>query len=99
MQWGNPIFMAAMQNLVTEFNRTHPEIHVNFTQLSWGDYMQKILAAVEAGNPPDVSGGDSGIPFTMNAQGQALPLNDVFKQWQKDGTFKDMSTWAYKKWE
>ncbi|HKG25391.1 MAG TPA: sugar ABC transporter substrate-binding protein [Thermomicrobiales bacterium] len=99
MQWGNPIFMAAMQNLVTEFNRTHPEIHVSFQQLSWGDYMQKILAAVEAGNPPDISGGDSGIAFNMAAQDQALDISDLYKEWEADGTLADMTEWAYKKWD
>jgi multiple sugar transport system substrate-binding protein len=99
MQWGNPIFMAALQNLVTEFNSTHPEIHVSFSQLSWGDYMQKILAAVEAGNPPDVSGGDSGIAFNMAAQDQALDISDLYAEWEASGALADMTDWATKKWD
>ena len=99
MQWGNPIFMAALQNLVTEFNSTHPEIHVSFTQLSWGDYMQKILAAVEAGNPPDISGGDSGIAFNMAAQDQALDISDLYGEWEASGALADMTDWATKKWD
>jgi multiple sugar transport system substrate-binding protein len=99
MQWGNPIFMAALQNLVTEFNSTHPEIHVSFTQLSWGDYMQKILAAVEAGNPPDISGGDSGIAFNMAAQDQALDISDLYAEWEASGALADMTDWATKKWD
>jgi len=99
MQWGNPIFMAALQNLVTEFNSTHPEIHVSFTQLSWGDYMQKILAAVEAGNPPDLSGGDSGIAFNMAAQDQALDISDLYAEWEASGALADMTDWATQKWD
>jgi ABC-type glycerol-3-phosphate transport system substrate-binding protein len=99
MQWGSPVFMAALQNLVTEFNQEHPEINVTFTQLSWSDYMQKLLAAVQSGNPPDISGGDSGIAFNMAAQGQALDISDLYTEWQGDGTLDDMTPWAYQKWD
>ena len=61
MQWGGPALMNQIQKNVALFNETHPGIQVKFTQLSWGDYMQKILAAVQAGTPPDVGGGDSGL--------------------------------------
>ena len=99
MQWGGPKLTNQTKANVAAFNRTHPGIVVKYQQLSWGDYTQKLLSAVQAGNPPDVGGGDSGIPFTMDAQGQTLYIDDLYKQWQKDGTFKDMVPWAYKKWE
>ncbi|HYH10947.1 MAG TPA: sugar ABC transporter substrate-binding protein [Thermomicrobiales bacterium] len=99
MAWGSSIFMARLQDNVTEFNLEHPEIHVSFTQLAWGDYSQKLLSAVQAGNPPDVGGGDSGIPFTMAAQDQALDISDLFEEWANDGTFDDMAPWAYEKWQ
>src|SRR5919204_454828 len=57
MQWGGPAFQNAIRANVNAFNKTHPKIHVKFTQLSWGDYTQKILSAVQAGSPPDMSGG------------------------------------------
>jgi len=99
MQWGSPTFMNQIKKNVAEFNKEHPGIHVDFTQLAWGDYQQKLLSAVQAGNPPDVGGGDSGIPFNMDAQGQALDISDLFAKWESDGTFDDMPEWAYKKWE
>jgi ABC-type glycerol-3-phosphate transport system substrate-binding protein len=99
MEWGSEAFMNALQNLVTEFNTTHPEIHVSFQQLSWGDYMQKLLSAAQAGTPPDMSGGDSGIAFNMAAQDQALDISDLFQKWEADGLFADMPEWAYKKWD
>lgn len=98
MEWGGPAFMNAIKKNVAEFNATHPDIHVKFTQLSWGDYMQKIISAVQAGTPPDISGGDSGIPFTMNAQGQALDISDLYAKWQKEGLLDKMVPWAYQKW-
>jgi multiple sugar transport system substrate-binding protein len=99
MQWGGDVFMSTLQNLVTAFNKEHPEINVSFNQLSWGDYMQKLLSATQASKPPDMSGGDSGIAFNMGAQGQALDISDVYKEWEADGTLADMPEWAYKKWD
>ena len=99
MQWGSPTFMSALQNLVTDFNTANPQIHVSFQQLSWGDYMQKILSATQAGEPPDVSGGDSGIAFNMAAQEQALDLSDLYAEWEADGTLADMTEWAHQKWD
>src|ERR687889_543963 len=80
MQWGSPTFMGQLKKNVAEFNKANPNVEVKFTQLSWGDYQQKLLSAVQAGNPPDVGGGDSGIPFNMDAQGQALDISDLFDQ-------------------
>ncbi len=99
MQWGGTPFTNQVKADVAAFNKSHPGVVVKYQQLSWGDYTQKLLSAVQAGSPPDIGGGDSGIPFTMNAQGQTLAINDLYAQWQKDGTFKDMVPWAYKKWE
>jgi ABC-type glycerol-3-phosphate transport system substrate-binding protein len=99
MQWGSPTFMGQLKKNVAEFNKANPNIEVKFTELSWGDYSQKLLSAVQAGNPPDIGGGDSGIAFNMDAQGQALDLSDLYKKWESDGTFSDMPEWAYKKWD
>jgi ABC-type glycerol-3-phosphate transport system substrate-binding protein len=99
MQWGSPTFMGQLKKNVAEFNKQNPNVEVKFTELSWGDYQQKLLSAVQAGNPPDVGGGDSGIAFNMDAQGQALDLSDLYKKWESDGTFSDMPEWAYKKWD
>jgi multiple sugar transport system substrate-binding protein len=99
MQWGSPTFMGQLKKNVAEFNKANPDIEVKFTELSWGDYSQKLLSAVQAGNPPDIGGGDSGIAFNMDAQGQALDLSDLYKKWESDGTFADMPEWAYKKWD
>lgn len=98
MQWGGPALMNQIKDNVKQFNEEHPNIEVNFQQLSWGDYSQKLLSAVQAGNPPDIGGGDSGIPFNMDAQGQALDISDLYEKWKQDGTFDDMPDWAYKKW-
>lgn len=95
MDWG---LTEPLQELVTEFNKQNPDIYVKMTQLEWGDYMQKLLGAIGAGAPPDVSGGDSGLPFNFSAQGQALPLDELYDKMKKDGRFEDLTPWAQEKW-
>jgi ABC-type glycerol-3-phosphate transport system substrate-binding protein len=95
MDWG---FQQVLQNLVTEFNKQNPNIYVKMTQLEWGDYTQKLQGAVAAGTPPDISGGDSGLPFNFDAQGQAYPLDDLYNQWKGDGRFEDLTKWGQDKW-
>lgn len=95
---GRAAYMARLQDNVTEFNKAHPEIHVTFREVAFGDYTQKILAAAEAGNPPDMSGGGAGFPFVIAAQDRALDISDLFAEWEEDGTFADMSAWAHEKW-
>lgn len=99
MQWGSPAFMNQLKDNVKQFNKEHENINVKFQQLAWGDYSQKLLSAVQAGNPPDIGGGDSGIPFNMNAQGQTLDISDLYEEWEQDGTFDDMPDWAHEKWQ
>lgn len=95
MDWG---LTPVLQEVVNDFNRQNPDIFVKMTQLSWGDYTQKFLGAISAGNPPDVSGGDGGMPFTFYAQDQILPLDDLYAKWKQDGRFDDLTQWAQDKW-
>src|SRR5438270_11912832 len=61
MEWGTPNTQKEEKALVAAFNASHPGIEVKFTLLSWGDYTQKYLSAVQANTAPDIGGGDSGI--------------------------------------
>ena len=95
MDWG---FQQVLQDLVTQFNQENPNIYVKMTQLEWGDYMQKLTGAIAAGEPPDISGGDGGMPFNFHAQGQALPLDELYTKWKSDGRFEDFTQWNQDKW-
>lgn len=46
----------ALETLVTEFNKTHPNIHV--TSINMGNYAalsQKLMASIQTGNQPDIT--------------------------------------------
>jgi multiple sugar transport system substrate-binding protein len=71
----------ALDKLVVEFNRTHPHIFVNHIHM--GNYTalsQKIMAAVQAGNQPDIA--QSFEAWTANMmKGDVLrPFDDFIEQ-------------------
>ena len=48
---GDGEFMTA---LIKEFNETHPDIEVEETVITWGDYYNRLMTASLAGKGPDV---------------------------------------------
>jgi multiple sugar transport system substrate-binding protein len=63
----------AIQDLVNEFNRTHPGIIVEASQFTIGD---KLLASIAGGKPPDIATVWSYMLTPMGESGAFLPLND-----------------------
>lgn len=48
------IWEKLIQQLVAEFNQTHPNIHVNVLSIPGNNAEDKLLTAIAAGDPPDV---------------------------------------------
>jgi multiple sugar transport system substrate-binding protein len=97
MQWGEDV-VAGTKALVDEWNAANPDIQVRYEMMGWGNYREKLLAAVQAGKTPDISGGDSGMPFLFEAMGEVLHLDDLVEEWKADGRLADMTPWAHEKW-
>ncbi len=52
--WGSETRKPIIEKIIEDFNNSQDEIHVKHTHLPWGDIWTKNLAAVAAGDPPDV---------------------------------------------
>jgi multiple sugar transport system substrate-binding protein len=63
-----------LQQIVDDFNKTHPNIHVDYSVIN-GDYATAMTARFAAHNPPDVFYVDSSIAPTWVKQGVVEPLN------------------------
>jgi multiple sugar transport system substrate-binding protein len=67
---------AAFKTLVAEFNRTHPSITVNSQFYGNSDYaLQKVLAAIAGGKPPDISYLYGSWAPNIATNPQLVPLN------------------------
>lgn len=52
--WGEGLRRDVIEEIIDDFNSEQEDIEVNYVYQPWGDIWTKSLAAVAAGNPPDV---------------------------------------------
>ncbi|PZD97444.1 ABC transporter substrate-binding protein [Paenibacillus sambharensis] len=52
--WGSETRRPIIEKIIQDFNQSQDRITVKHTYLPWGDIWTKNLAAIAAGNPPDV---------------------------------------------
>ena len=80
----NPLSRKAVANIVERFEKLHPDIKVEAEALAWGDLEGKIMAALAAGSPPELSHGQPITCAALQAKGLLLPLDDVVKHIGED---------------
>ncbi|NIO03910.1 MAG: extracellular solute-binding protein, partial [Proteobacteria bacterium] len=73
----NPLSREAIANIVARFEAQHPDIKVEAEALAWGDLEGKIMAALAAGSPPELSHGQPITCAALQAKGLLLPLDEV----------------------
>ena len=73
----NPLSREAIANIVTRFEAQHPDIKVEAEALAWGDLEGKIMAALAAGSPPELSHGQPITCAALQTKGLLLPLDEV----------------------
>jgi multiple sugar transport system substrate-binding protein len=74
-----------LQSIVDTFNKTHPNIHVDYSIIN-GEYTTAMTARFAAHNPPDVFYVDSARLAGWQRQGVLQPLNSYIKASKFDVT-------------
>src|SRR4029450_9754278 len=69
-----------MRDMVDEFNAAHENIKVESNTLGWSDFYQRIVAAVHAGQGPDVAVMKLDNLATQAARSVIVPVEDAIKQ-------------------
>jgi multiple sugar transport system substrate-binding protein len=72
---------AAVTPLVQKFEKENPDIKVTPEFIAWDVYNQKLLTAVAAGNPPDVSQIKLWWQPQLVEMGALLDLSDYIAKW------------------
>ena len=65
------------QKMVDQFNKDNPNVQVKMNVYQWADFFQKLPAAVQSGNGPDVAAMHLDDMPTQAAQQVIVPLDDV----------------------
>jgi len=88
MAWGNPEQLGAEMELVKEFERRNPAIHVRLTLVPGSAYTQKLQVMLASGTAPDVFRCDR-YQFPAYAhRGYFMPLGKFIAE-DKDFRFED----------
>jgi multiple sugar transport system substrate-binding protein len=69
-----------MRAMVDEFNATHQNITVEANTLGWTDFYQRIVAAVHAGQGPDVAAMQLDNLPTQAARSVIVPMENAIQQ-------------------
>lgn len=69
--------VKVLQKIANDFEAKHPGVDVQITTMPWGGAMDKMVAAILAGNPPDLATVGQGWPQSLAGTGGIIPLDDV----------------------
>jgi multiple sugar transport system substrate-binding protein len=83
--WGSETRRPIIEKIIDDYNASQDEVFVKHTFLPWGDIWTKNLAAIAAGNPPDVIINDINSVAHRAKNEQAMNLSDYIK----DDSFKE----------
>ena len=80
MMWGDPPEIAVWEQLVENFQKTHPDINVKVEVSNWDSYWEKLLVQVAGGDAPDL--------FAMDAP--------IYPDWQARNVLLDLTPYLEK---
>ncbi|CAM4481960.1 hypothetical protein PATA110616_21235 [Paenibacillus tarimensis] len=78
--WGSETLRPIIEKIIEDFNQSQDRIVVKHTYLPWGDILTKNLAAIAAGNPPDVIVNDIATVAQRAENKQAADLSSYIEQ-------------------
>jgi ABC-type glycerol-3-phosphate transport system substrate-binding protein len=86
----NPLSRKAIAEIIKKFEALHPDIKVEAEALAWGDLEGKIMAALAAGSPPELSHGQPITCAALHAKGLLLPLDEVVRSIGEDNIWEQI---------
>src|SRR5581483_5151366 len=77
--WGDPQENEILQDLIGQFQKVHPEIHVVLDRVPFGDYADKLMTQFAGGVAPDVIFVSSENLADFYPHGMLEPLTSYLK--------------------
>jgi multiple sugar transport system substrate-binding protein len=72
-----PLSKQAFQQIISDFEKLHPDISVQQEAMAWGDLEAKLTAALAAGSPPEASHGQAVTCASFYAKGLLRDQEDI----------------------
>jgi multiple sugar transport system substrate-binding protein len=83
-----PQTIAAVQEIINDFEKLHPDITIKQEGLAWGDLEAKLIAALAAGAPPDASHGQAITCASFYQKGLLRDQEDIADAVGRDNIFE-----------
>src|SRR5215813_13192194 len=85
-----PQTIKAFNDIARRFEAKSPGIKIEAEGLAWGDLEGKIMAALAAGSPPELSHGQPITCTALQAKGLLNPLDEVVKAIGEDNIWEQV---------
>ena len=82
--------LTLLNQMITEFNKTHPDIHVTESNIPSATGDAKLLSEISAGDPPDVFTEWNPVLGEYAATGAIQPMNKFLT-----GSYAGLEKWEY----
>ena len=91
----DPRSIKALDEMAADFKKLHPNITVKPQAMGWLDLELKVIAALAAGNPPEIA--DTFVHHAGWAASRGLlrPLDDVVTAVGKDDWYDELLEWLH----
>jgi len=86
----NPATVAALDEIIADFESIHPNITVEQEGVGWDDLSVKLTTALEAGAPPAISQVQPIVARTFIDSGVLVPIDELFDQIGLDNIIPDV---------
>lgn len=71
---------AELEKLARAYESANPGVTVEITVMPWSGAMDKIVASIMAGNPPDITVTGNGYPQTLSSTGGLMELSSLVQE-------------------
>ena len=76
-------------DIIENFEKENPDIHIEYLGLSAGDALSKYQTAIAAGETPDVGGLNNSWAATVIGQNHCVAMDDMFAAWDGSKDIED----------
>lgn len=83
----DPKAVAVLREVADELERTHPGVKVEIESVGWGALSSKLVTALSAGDPPDVTQLQPFMAASMQSKGLLEPIDDVIASLNPDDIY------------
>ena len=78
------------EETMADFHSKYPDIQVNMEWVPWEGFWTKLVASVEAGNPPDIHHAGDFHTIAFVPDDEILPLDDLAEELGGDDAFSPL---------